>query len=261
VSIANNGREAVEMFQAHRYDLILMDVQMPEVDGFKATATIREIEASRGGHIPIIAMTAHARPEDRSECLRAGMDEFLSKPVRPQELTAMIEWFIRAKPNNGGMQKSEEPPPKPELRAPLFRTEPEMQTSTSMGGPSSRPVANHTESKTLFDQDAALEQCLGDEALLMKMAGMLIETMDKHVNAIAHAIEMHDGESLRVAAHTVKGALGAICSGRGYDSALALERRGRENSFDGAEDEFNKFTDTLQSLKDALKASVLHEHA
>lgn len=91
VTVANDGLEAVGAFQSDAFDLILMDVQMPEMDGLQATAAIREIEATTGGHIPILAMTAHALTGDRERCLASGMDGYLSKPFRLAELVTAIE--------------------------------------------------------------------------------------------------------------------------------------------------------------------------
>jgi len=90
VIIANDGREAVSAFQADHFDLILMDIEMPELDGFQATAAIRQIESTIGGHIPILAMTAHALSGDRERCLAAGMDGYLSKPIRIKALVRAI---------------------------------------------------------------------------------------------------------------------------------------------------------------------------
>ena len=91
VEVANNGREAVAAVERSTYDLVLMDVMMPEMDGFEATAAIREIERTSGGHMPIVAMTAHALKDDRKRCLAAGMDDYLSKPVQAKALYAMLE--------------------------------------------------------------------------------------------------------------------------------------------------------------------------
>lgn len=90
VTVANDGREAVQTWQSRPFDLILMDVQMPEMDGLQATATIRDLEATAGTHIPIIAMTAHALTGDRERCLAAGMDGYLSKPIRLKDLVQAI---------------------------------------------------------------------------------------------------------------------------------------------------------------------------
>jgi two-component system, sensor histidine kinase and response regulator len=91
VSVAGNGREALVAMEREHFDLILMDVQMPEMDGFEATATIRRKERSTGPRIPIIAMTAHALKGDEERCIAAGMDAYISKPVRTNEMFATIE--------------------------------------------------------------------------------------------------------------------------------------------------------------------------
>ncbi len=94
VDVAANGKEAVEALSMSHYHLCLMDCQMPEMDGLEATRTIRRQEATRGGHLPIIAMTANAMAEDRIQCLEAGMDDYLSKPVKAEELAAMLSQWI-----------------------------------------------------------------------------------------------------------------------------------------------------------------------
>jgi two-component system sensor histidine kinase/response regulator len=91
VAIAGNGREAVEAIQKDAFDLVLMDVQMPEMDGFVATRTIRQSEAGTGRHLPIIAMTAHAMKGDEERCLEAGMDGYVSKPINATQLLAVID--------------------------------------------------------------------------------------------------------------------------------------------------------------------------
>jgi two-component system, sensor histidine kinase and response regulator len=90
VTLAVNGSEAITKWREGEFDLVLMDVQMPEVDGFDATRAIRRDERSRGTRTPIIAMTAHAMTGDRERCLEAGMDDYVSKPVRKEALDAAI---------------------------------------------------------------------------------------------------------------------------------------------------------------------------
>ena len=94
VAVSCNGREAVDALEKDVFDLILMDVQMPEMDGFEATAAIRRNEAMRGGHMPIVALTAHAMKGDRERCLAAGMDAYLAKPIRPEELDELLDHYI-----------------------------------------------------------------------------------------------------------------------------------------------------------------------
>jgi CheY-like chemotaxis protein len=89
--LAANGRESVESYERESFDIVLMDVQMPEMNGFEATRAIREIERVRGRHVPIIAMTAHAIKGDRERCLAAGMDFYLSKPIKAESLYQAIE--------------------------------------------------------------------------------------------------------------------------------------------------------------------------
>jgi len=90
VTVAGNGKEGFEAWQKNQFDLILMDVQMPEMDGFEATKAIREAEKETGGHTPIVAMTAHAMQGDRERCLAAGMDDYLAKPIKRKELRAVL---------------------------------------------------------------------------------------------------------------------------------------------------------------------------
>src|SRR6516165_8764976 len=98
VTIANNGREAVELSARQRFDAVLMDVQMPEMGGFDATAAIRAREGEGGDHIPIVAMTAHAMKGDRERCLAAGMDQYLTKPLDSRRLCRVVEDLAADRP-------------------------------------------------------------------------------------------------------------------------------------------------------------------
>ncbi|HVN78562.1 MAG TPA: response regulator, partial [Terriglobia bacterium] len=115
VTVAVNGKEALELLDQESFDLVLMDVQMPEMNGLEATSAIREREQIEGGHIPIIAMTAHAMRGDRERCLSAGMDGYVSKPVQVHELLAAIEqtnlktWEPQASDNSNRFESSTGP--------------------------------------------------------------------------------------------------------------------------------------------------------
>ena len=98
VEIASTGREALDLLTRAGFDLVLMDVQMPDIDGLAATKTIRERERVEGGHIPIIAMTAYAMPGDRERCLAAGMDDYLAKPIVFHEALNKIAALSRKPP-------------------------------------------------------------------------------------------------------------------------------------------------------------------
>jgi PAS domain S-box-containing protein len=111
VIVAVNGREAVEAFENHQFDVVLMDIQMPEMDGFEATATIRAKEKLTGGHVPIIAMTAHALKGDQERCISAGMDGYVSKPIRTSELFSTIESMLQDKDSARASEAASVPDP------------------------------------------------------------------------------------------------------------------------------------------------------
>jgi CheY-like chemotaxis protein len=93
----NDGRAALDALESHVFDLILMDIQMPEMDGYEATRQIREQEKTTGAHLPIIALTAHAMKGDREKCLSAGMDAYLTKPIQGDQLHQAIEELLLTK--------------------------------------------------------------------------------------------------------------------------------------------------------------------
>ncbi|MGH9455415.1 MAG: response regulator, partial [Terriglobia bacterium] len=111
VVVAENGREALAALEKQTFDLVLMDVQMPEMDGFEATAAIRKLDDLRGTHLPVIAMTAHAMKGDRERCLAAGMDGYITKPVKASELIQVIEdhagQLVAAAAGDGSPQPAE----------------------------------------------------------------------------------------------------------------------------------------------------------
>ena len=94
--VVGSGREALQALKEQEFDLVLMDVQMPEMDGLETTAAIREKEKATGSRLPIIAMTAHAMKGDLERCLTAGMNKYISKPIQPRELFEAIEGFVPA---------------------------------------------------------------------------------------------------------------------------------------------------------------------
>jgi CheY-like chemotaxis protein len=98
VTVANTGKAALEALQRARFDLVLMDVQMPELDGFQATAEIRRLEAGTADHVPIVALTAHAMSGDRERCIAAGMDGYMTKPINPEELDATLRRYGASMP-------------------------------------------------------------------------------------------------------------------------------------------------------------------
>jgi CheY-like chemotaxis protein/HPt (histidine-containing phosphotransfer) domain-containing protein len=204
--VVDNGRLAVTAVQTGDYDAVLMDVQMPELDGLQATREIREWEQSRGRRIPIIAMTAHAMKGDRERCLAAGMDAYASKPLRPHDIAAALAELFPAGPGD-----------KPAPHA--------------AGGPAN-PVP--TDSPSDFDGPAvnwqrALAATQGDRALLREVAEVCAAEMPTLRSRLAQSLAAGDtSEALRMA-HTIKGNLRTF-GARGIENAEQLEQAARSGN-------------------------------
>ena len=117
VTVAANGQLAIDAYRSQTFDLILMDVQMPVLSGFDATAAIREIERHTGAHVPIVAMTARAMKGDRERCLQAGMDDYMSKPIQGQHVMEVIWRTLSSSAGRAGCVAR----PLPSMRAPRSR--------------------------------------------------------------------------------------------------------------------------------------------
>ena len=215
VTIANNGREALELSANGNFDVVLMDVQMPELDGLEASRRIRAREAQIGKHLPIIAMTAHALKGDRERCLEAGMDEYVSKPVRERQLLAA-------------------------LRAVLGEAVPE-----STAAPPEQDLAPDA---SIIDWDAALAICGGDHGLLRELVDAFLEESPRRIDEIRKAIDMADCELLSRAAHTIKGSARYFGASGVYERAFALEQLGSQKTLDEAETNFGLLKQELAKL-------------
>jgi signal transduction histidine kinase/CheY-like chemotaxis protein len=183
-SVAPNGRAAVDLATRQRFDLVFMDVQMPEMDGFAATVEIRRLEQASGRHLPIVAMTAHALKGDRERCLATGMDGYISKPINFQRVEEELERLC------GDL-----------CLAP---------------SPASAPAAK----ELAWDRDQALRRMNGDKPLLEEIVGIFLREYPKSMAELRAAIPAHDFAAVRVVAHTLKGELGYLSAG---PALLALE--------------------------------------
>ena len=200
VTVVGNGREAIAALDAQPFDIVLMDVQMPEMGGLEATAVIRDRERHKGGHVRIIAMTAHAMKGDRERCLAAGMDGYLSKPVDPKTLFAAIE--VGA--GDG---------------AAAARGEARTSATSSM----SSPGAGAT-----FDRSELDRRTGGDAALAVELIRLFLEDCPVRMDAIRGAISTGDGEALRTSAHALKGAASYFSASHVLEAAARLEHLGME---------------------------------
>jgi CheY-like chemotaxis protein len=192
VTASNNGREALEALMAERFDLILMDVQMPEMDGFEATASIRQQELATGAHIPIIAMTAHAMKGDRERCLEAGMDDYISKPIQPEELFKLIGELMSA-------------PRQPAAQAPGQGIQ-----------------------AAVFNQAEALELVEGDQELLAELVELFSGDCPRLLTEIRQSIAHSEGPSLERAAHALRGSASNFGAKGVVALAQQLEEMGRD---------------------------------
>ena len=179
------------------FDLLLLDIHMPELDGFQVVGAIRERERTAGGHLPVIALTARSRNEDREACLRAGMDEYLAKPFNAADLWAAIDRVLRRDEGRG-------------MRNEGNRT---IVDSSLTPRPSSLP---------LLDPPVLLAACGGDPAMLRKMCRSLQSRVPEHLAAVRDALHDQDAQRLREAAHKFYGMLSAFSTVAG-DQAASLE--------------------------------------
>ncbi len=234
VLIANNGLEAVAAAAKARFDLILMDVQMPGLDGYEATAEIRRREQATGGRTPIIAMTAHAMKGDRERCLEAGMDEYLAKPIHADTLYDMVEGIV---PDSGAALPGEngpEPPPAPATEVKPSESAPPLR------------------SNGVLDWAAALKRVGGRTELLRQTVNLFAKECDKLLPSIREAVQQGDAAKLRRAAHTLKGAAAYYVAEPSVQAAFRLEMMGHEGNFTGAEEAIIALENEIEQLKLAL---------
>lgn len=220
VLVANNGKEAVNAYREEKFNLILMDVHMPEMDGFEATTSIRARERETGGHIPIIAMTALAIQGDRERCLEAGMDGYVSKPISSKELFDAIDSLIS---------------PSVEGRDNIFAEEC---------------------TDEVFNMPDALAHIDGDMEFLKELIRMFLTNYPVQLTTIQDAVKQGDNKTLERAAHTIKGSVGIFCAKHAFDAALQLELMGRENNVIGIKEAYASLEKEIGRLKLKLEAVI-----
>ncbi len=194
VVVANDGREALDILDRESFDLILMDVQMPRMDGSQATAAIRVKENDSGRRVPIFALTAHAMKGDRERCLASGMDGYIPKPIRPEQFLALVEG----------------------RNAATDRPEPER-------GRADRPVV----AEEVFDLQQALVRARGKRDLLRKMAGPFLADCSGLLTQIRTVLAADDRPALERAAHRIKGSAANLSAPRVVRAAARLEEIAR----------------------------------
>jgi CheY-like chemotaxis protein len=193
---AGNGETAIEAMKQERFDLVFMDIQMPELDGLEATIRIRQMEQLSGDHIPIVAMTAHAMAGDRERCLAAGMDDYIAKPIRLEDLQRV-----------------------------LGEVEPRM--------PAQKP---HAPTATVHDRAELLEMFDGDEELLGELIALFRSDTPQLLEVVRTAAGERDGPALAAGAHKLLSSLGAFGAMRACGIVKQLEQRAGRGELDDAEE-------------------------
>ena len=227
VLIARNGREVLEILEGHPCDAVLMDVQMPELDGLDATRAIRRKEQERtpGRHVPIIAMTAHAMVGDRQRCLDAGMDGYIAKPLHPQDLLVALDEATRPLDERpAGAQASPEPggPPPAVSSEGLLPTSPADNPPLLAGPPEGggKPEAHGTE---VFDPQQALAHVGGDAQLLKEMARQFLRLAPPQFGELRRLLEQGNIAGARRLAHVLKGEIGSFSASEATEAIVRLE--------------------------------------
>jgi CheY-like chemotaxis protein len=180
VVIAHNGKQALSLLEVEKFDVVLMDLQMPEINGFEATATIREEERATGTHVPIIALTAHALKGDRERCIAAGMDEYVAKPIDAQKLFEVIESATAGVVKAGNNGRSHAP---------------------------------------MFDADELLKNFDSDVELVRKLVDVFADSSGVQLSEIREAIAHGDSETVEFASHSLKGAVANFRARAAVDAA------------------------------------------
>jgi len=218
VSVAEDGKKALEAMAQGGFDLVMMDVQMPVMDGFEATRMIRNQEKGTGTHIPIVAMTAHAMKGDRERCLESGMDGYVSKPINMQELYETIDNLFQI--NKG--DEEQEPFVEP--------------------------------GECILDREALLERVGGDVDLLRELVDLFMEDSLRLVDRISRAVMSKDADELEKAAHGLKGSVLNFGAKTVADVAQGLETMGRNGDLIQAQKVVVELEKQIQAMKAELKA-------
>ena len=234
VVIANHGREAVEHWRREPFDVVLMDVQMPEMNGYDATAAIRREEQGTGRRTPIVAMTAEAMKGDREHCLAAGMDDYLSKPIDAESLFRVVASF---------------PAKVLAAAAPALVAEQVTVPAKAATPANIEPSSDHD----VIDWDAARKNTGNDAKLLDELVHIFLDECPHTMTEIRQAIATSDAVLLRRSAHTLKGSAAIFGAQPVVDAALRLEMMGRENNLASAADGLERLESRTTRLLEVIQ--------
>ena len=235
VDVAINGRQAIAAWRNNRYDLILMDVQMPEMDGLTATSEIRQLESEEGSRTPIVAMTANAMKGDRENCLNSGMDDYISKPFDPIELVEVLRRFAPNQDNvdEGGKLGG--------------RADAEKEKKDD--------IPQETK-ESVIDEAVAMKFAMGDEEIFCEMASVFLEEYEQQFAQIERACKNGDSPSVARSAHKLKGSAGVLGANRVFKLAEEIESKSRLNQIEVCESLTKKLAYEIEEAAASLKTRV-----
>ena len=226
--VANDGRQAVSWVSRCRFDLVLMDCQMPEMDGFEAAKEIRllewlgDIAQVEEGRLPIIALTANAIKGDRERCLAAGMDDYLTKPLDPKQLAETIDRYLVQEPavDDSASDGDEQPP--------VVVGEDRQVLSEAPDG------CSLDENAFPFDVDQLMARCMGSVTVVDRVLNKFREQSLKSLEELVQSIQSGDAQASTAAAHSFKGMAANLSATRLSELAGELEAMGREHELESA---------------------------
>lgn len=233
--LAESGRAAVEMASAGKYAAILIDCQMPDVDGFEATRQIRTAENGNGHRVPIIAMTALSMPGDRERCTAVGMDDHLAKPIRPSELEEVLRrWLPRDEPRGEASQKAGE-------------------------GRSSESDASAMSEEVLDRATVAQLQDMLAPEMRQQLVDAFEEQLDRCVDDIAAAVERGDRGEVRRVAHLLKGSSASLGANRLELCCRRFERTGGQTASRADERQVQELRVLAAESREALRQQLAYK--
>lgn len=232
VIVAENGKLALEKLEKEEFDVILMDVQMPVLDGLEATKRIRE----SGNDICIIALTANAMKGDRERCLDAGMNDYISKPIKKEELFEVINRLMIGKTSIN-----------------LAEVKPIQQEKQAGEIDKIEAGSILLESSDVFNLKDAMRLVDGDTDLLKDIISIFIETYPEQIEQIKKTIDNSNAKELRETAHALKGSVGSFGKNSTYELAYQLETLGQRGDMKDSREVFSQLVVELASLKDELE--------
>ncbi len=261
-TVANNGKEAIALFRKSIFDVVLMDVQMPEMGGLEASAAIREIETERavGRRTPIIAITAYAMREDQESCLKAGMDGYLSKPVHARDLLRTIETLVEAEETPLSQMVGRVHSPAPPCTYIGFESTHSRRKAASSPAPEPGTATSPDSAIVgveILDEAALMERVDGDRDLLRELINLFSADQPGRFQEITTALEAGESTRLCRAAHAMKGAVANFCAREAAHEAKQLESLARDGNLGAAASACARLERALGRLEPELSRLAL----